>query len=551
MTESPDWFTLVMGLTGGLAIFLIGMDRTVSGLKGIAGNRLRWILSHLTGNRWFGAATGAGITAIIQSSSITTVVVVGLVSAKAMTLTQSVGVIFGANVGTTITAQIIAFKVTKYALAAVAIGFAIEFFSRSELAERIGRTVLGLGLVFFGMAVMGLAMEPLTEYQPFLDAMAAISNVWIGVLIGAVFTALIQSSSATTAIVIAMAATNLISLELAIAFVLGANVGTSVTAQLAAIGKPVEAKRVAMVHTLFNVIGVVIWIPFVPFLASVAIRLSPAGDVARQVAWAHTTFNVANLFIFIWFTTWFAKAATFLVKDRKAADTPVIEARYLSVELLATPSIALDRARMEIARMGTRVRDMVIAGVPAAVSGTETDLAAVEASDDEVDELHAQVVAYLGRISERDITREQTNELLGLLEAAGDMEAIGDAVEINLVSDGRRRLEAGLMISPSTAAVINDIATEVITAVDIAVGAVGRSSPEAARRAIDMKPEITARTTHAIEYQLERLTADEPDRVEAYRIESDIIEDLKRIYYYAKRAARVGVPDEQPTESPE
>jgi phosphate:Na+ symporter len=168
-----------------------------------------------------------------------------------------------------------------------------------------------------------------------------------------------------------------------------------------------------------------------------------------------------------------------------------------------------------------------------------------------VDELHSQVVAYLGRISERDITREQTDELLGLLEAAGDIEAIGDAVETNLVADGRRRLEAGLRISPSTAAVINDIAGEVITAVDIAVGAVGRGSPEAARRAIDMKPEITARTTHAIEYQLERLTADEPDRVATYRIESDIIEDLKRIYYYAKRAARVGVPDERPTESAE
>jgi phosphate:Na+ symporter len=546
MSETPDWFILIMGLSGGLAIFLLGMDRTVSGLKGIAGNRLRWILSHLTGNRWYGAATGAGITAIIQSSSITTVVVVGLVSAKAMSLTQSVGVIFGANVGTTITAQIVAFKVTKYALAAVAIGFAIEFFARSELVERIGRAVLGLGLVFFGMSVMGLAMQPLTEYQPFLDAMASISNVWVGVLIGAVFTALVQSSSATTAIVIAMAATNLITLELAIALVLGANVGTSVTAQLASIGKPVEAKRVAMVHTLFNVIGVLIWIPFVPFLASIAVRLSPVGDVARQVAWAHTVFNVANLFIFIWFTTWFAKAAIFLVKDRPATDTPVIETRYLSMDLLATPSIALDRARMEIARMGTRVRDMVIAGVPATISGTEAELAAVEASDDEVDQLHAQIVAYLGRISERDITREQTEELLGLLEAASDIEAIGDAVETNLVTSGRRRLAAGLVISPSTVDVINGIATEVTTAVDIAVGAVGRGSSEAARQAIEMKPEITARTSDAIQYQLERLTADEPDRVEAYRIESDIIEDLKRIYYYAKRAARVGVPKERP-----
>ena len=547
METMSDWFFLIMGLSGGLAIFLLGMDRTVSGLKGLAGNRLRWILGHLTGNRWYGAATGAGITAIIQSSSVTTVVVVGLVSAKAMTLLMSVGVIFGANVGTTITAQIIAFKVTRYALAVVAVGFAIDFFAKTERLERIGRTVLGLGLVFFGMSVMGLAMEPLQEHQGFLDAMASISNVWVGIALGAIFTALVQSSSATTAIVIAMAATSLISLELSIALVLGANIGTSVTAQLAAIGKPVDAKRVAAIHTIFNVIGVLIWIPFIQVLASLALRLSPADDIPRQIAWAHTIFNVANLFIFIWFTTWFARAATALIKDRPKDE--VVKTRYLSDDLLATPSIALDRARMEIARMGTRVRDMVEDGVPAAISGTAEHLRAVEAADDEVDELHAQVVAYLGRISETGITREQTNELLGLLEAAGDIEAIGDAVETNLVADGRRRLEGGIVISPSTEALIDNLAAEVLTAVDIAVGAVGRGSYAAARQAINMKPEISAMTADARAHQLERLTVDEPNRVDAYRIENDIIEDLKRIYYYAKRAARVGVPNGEPTET--
>jgi len=547
METMSDWFFLIMGLSGGLAIFLLGMDRTVSGLKGLAGNRLRWILGHLTGNRWYGAATGAGITAIIQSSSVTTVVVVGLVSAQAMTLLMSVGVIFGANVGTTITAQIIAFKVTRYALAVVAIGFAIDFFAKTERLERIGRTVMGLGLVFFGMSVMGLAMEPLQEHQGFLDAMASISNVWVGIALGAIFTALVQSSSATTAIVIAMAATGLISLELSIALVLGANIGTSVTAQLASIGKPVDAKRVAAIHTMFNVIGVLIWIPFIQVLASLALRVSPADDIPRQIAWAHTIFNVANLFIFIWFTTWFARAATALIKDRPKDE--VVKTRYLSDDLLATPSIALDRARMEIARMGTRVKDMVEDGVPAAISGTAEQLRAVEAADDEVDELHAQVVAYLGRISETGITREQTNELLGLLEAAGDIEAIGDAVETNLVADGRRRLEGGIVISPSTEALIDNLAAEVLTAVDIAVGAVGRGSYAAARQAIDMKPEISAMTADARAHQLERLTVDEPNRVDAYRIENDIIEDLKRIYYYAKRAARVGVPNGEPTET--
>ncbi len=551
MTETPDWFILTMGLLGGLAVFLLGMDRTISGFKGIAGNRLRWVLAHLTGNRLYGVSTGASITAVIQSSSVTTVILVGLISAEAMSLTQAIPVIFGANIGSTITAQIVAFNVTKYALGVVAVGYAVEFFARRERVERIGRTVMGLGLVFFGLSLMALAMQPLQNHQGFQDAMAAISSVWVGIALGALFTALVQSSAATTAIVISLAAQGLITLDLAIALVLGANIGTSITAQLAAIGKPPEARRAAFVHTTFNVIGALIWIPFIGILAAIAIRLSPDDDVARQVAWAHTVFNVANVFIFIWFTHWFALAAERIIKDHPEDQGVRIEARYLSPELLATPSLALDRARMEIARMGTRVRDMVKVGVAAAVTGTEAALSAVEAEDDDVDQLHAQIVGYLGRISSGEITSEQTGELLGLLEAAGDIEAIGDAVSKNLVSDGRRRLAAGLVISPSTTDVINELAVEVATAVDVAVGAVGRGSPEAARRAIEMKPEISAQSAGAIEHQLERLTADEPDRVEAYRIESDIIEDLKRIYYYAKRAARVGVPEERPLDSTE
>lgn len=551
MADSPDWFILIMGLLGGLAVFLLGMDRTISGFKGIAGNRLRWVLAHLTGNRLYGVTTGAGITAVIQSSSVTTVILVGLISAEAMSLTQAIPVIFGANIGSTITAQIIAFNVTKYALGVVAVGYGVEFFARRESIERIGRTVMGLGLVFFGLSLMALAMKPLQDHQGFQDAMASISSVWIGIALGALFTALIQSSAATTAIVISLAAQGLVTLDLAIALVLGANIGTSITAQLAAIGKPPEARRAAFVHTMFNVIGALIWVPFINMLADVAIRLSPVGDVARQVAWAHTVFNVANVFIFIWFTRWFALAAERVIKDRPEEPSYEIESRYLSPELLGTPSLALDRARMEIARMGTRVRDMVVEGVPAAVSGTEADLAFVAAADDEVDQLDTHIVAYLGRISEGEITREQTKELLGLLEAASDIEAIGDAVSKSLVADGRRRLDMGLVISPSTVVIINHLAAEVTTAVDIAVGAVAKGSPEAARRAINMKPQITARSAEAIEHQLERLRADEPRRVEAYRIESDIIEDLKRIYYYAKRAARVGVPEERSTGSSE
>lgn len=548
MNESIDWLVLVMGLLGGLSIFLLGMNRTVSGVKGLAGNRLRSVMGRLTGNRWAGVATGAGITAVIQSSSVTTVIVVGLISAGVMSLAQSVGVIFGANIGTTITAQIVAFKVTKYALGVVAIGFGIEFFAKTEKTDFIGRTVMGLGLVFFGMSVMATAMKPLQDNETFLDAMASITNPWVGILIGAVFTALLQSSSATIAIVIAMASAQLITLELGIALALGANIGTSVTAQLAAIGKPREAVRAAVVHTSFNVLGVFIWVPFLGLLAAMAVWLSPAGDVARQIAWSTTIFNVANVLIFIWFAAWFARFAELVIRDRPLEEAKVIQARYLNVDLLNTPGLALDRARLEVARMGTRVRDMLEMAIPAVIRGSAEDLDEVEARDDEVDALYEHVITYLAEISKRELTNEQTAELLGLMEATNDVEAIGDAIETNLVGDGRKRLEFGVTISDPTTAIIEDLGAQVIEGVDIAVAAVGQSNPEAARRAIGMKAQITERTVDAQTHQVERLGVDEPLRLEAYKVESDIVEDLKRVYYYAKRAARVGVPKDSAPE---
>ena len=267
--ESGEIDTLLQAieLFGGLAIFLLGLDHLTESLKLVAGTKLKGILGVLTKNRVVGMLTGAGLTAIVQSSSVTTVLVVGFISSGLMTLGQSIGVILGANIGTTITAQIVAFKVTKYALALVAVGFGYMFFGKQEKARTRGSLVMGLGLVFFGMSVMSSAMEPLRGYQPFIDAMAQMDNVLIAVLAAAAFTALVQSSSATTGVVIVLASSGLISPTAGIALVLGANIGTSVTAFLAAIGKPRAAQRAAMAHALFNTVGVLVWLPFVGWLS--------------------------------------------------------------------------------------------------------------------------------------------------------------------------------------------------------------------------------------------------------------------------------------------
>ena len=332
-------FPLVMGLFGGLALFLLGMEEMANALKQVAGGRMKKILARLTRNRFMGVTTGAFITAVIQSSSVTTVLVVGFVTAGLMTLTQSVGVIMGANIGTTVTAQIVAFKVTKFALLMIAIGFATTFVSKKEITRQKGRGLLGLGLIFFGMTVMGDAMRPLRSYGPFLELMTRMEDPWLGILAGAAFTGLVQSSSATTGVVIVMASRGLISLPAGIALSFGANIGTCVTAMLAAIGKPREALRAAVVHVLFNVAGVALWIAFIDDLALVVTSISPvseelagqarlAADTPRQIANAHTIFNIANTLIFIWFATPFARIVQWLVPDRPPAEAAIIRARY-------------------------------------------------------------------------------------------------------------------------------------------------------------------------------------------------------------------------------
>jgi len=224
-TQDINRFDLIVGLLGGLALFLLGMDRMTESLRVIAGDRLRSIPDRLTSNRFTGLLTGAGITAVVQSSSVTTVLIVGFISAGLMTFVQSIPIIFGSNIGTTITAQIIAFNVTRWALVLVAMGFLISVATKRARHRAQGSAIMGLGLVFFGMVVMGEAMAPLRTYDVFIDAMAALENPFLGIAVGALFTALVQSSSATTGVVIVLAGQGLISLEAGIALILGANIG--------------------------------------------------------------------------------------------------------------------------------------------------------------------------------------------------------------------------------------------------------------------------------------------------------------------------------------
>jgi phosphate:Na+ symporter len=548
--DSMNWGVMGMQLFGGLALFLFGMEQMADALKAVAGERMKVILAKLTANRFMGAITGAFVTAVIQSSSVTTVLVVGFITAGLMSMAQSVGIIMGANIGTTITAQIVAFKVTKAALLMIGVGFSMLFASKQDKIKQYGAMLMGLGLVFFGMSVMSDAMKPLRSYQPFLDLMIQMENPLIGILVAAAFTGLIQSSSATTGIVIVMASQGFITLPAGIALAFGANVGTCVTAMLASIGKPREAVRAAVVHVGFNVAGALVWILFIDQHAEFVTWFSPShpelagverlgAETPRQIANAHTIFNLANTLIFIGFTTQIARLVERLIPDSPLEEAGmVVSAKYLDEELLSTPSLALDRVRLEVLHMGESVQEMLDKIMPAILNGNRDSLAAVRDMDDKVDILYEQIIDYMGQISKRSLTDGQTEEFLKLMEAVSDLENIGDTIETNLVDLGFDRIQAGVSISAPTREVLMGFQKVVAKAFITAVQAVSQNSEETANLVIDMKDEITTMADSAAAHQARRLVAEEPNRIPAYTIEVDIIEKQKRIYYFAKRMAK-------------
>jgi len=358
---SLEWFEIGMGLFGGLALFLAGLDQLTEGLKMAAGNTLKNILQKLTTNRIMGVFTGTLVTGVLNSSSVTTVLVIGFVTVEIMTLQQSVAVIMGANIGSTVTAQLLAFNITKFALLPVTIGFFMMFTAKQEKIRYYGMMLMGIGMVFFGMGIMSDAMSPLRSYGPFIDFLEQMKSPLLGILAGAAFTALVQSSAATVGISIALASEGLLSLPAGIALALGANIGTCVTALLASLGKPTAAVRTAVVHVLFNVMGVLIWLPFINYLADIAVVISPvsevlegtakmAAEVPRQIANGNTFFNIANVIVFLLFTPIFAKAAIKFVPEKARKKEMTIMPEYLNEDALKVPSSAFDNVRFETAR---------------------------------------------------------------------------------------------------------------------------------------------------------------------------------------------------------
>lgn len=417
---------MIFGFLGGLGLFLYGMSIMSDGLQKAAGDRMRRILEALTGKVWKGVLVGTLVTAVIQSSSAVTVMLVSFVNAGLMTLRQAIGVVYGANIGTTITAQIIAFKLTDWALPAIGIGFLITLIAKRRTHRYAGQVILGFGLLFLGIEVMKEAATPLEQSPVFAGWIAQLSGKpLVGVLVGVVFTALIQSSSASTGVLLAIAAKGLISLEAAIPVLFGANIGTCVTALLASIGTNRTAKRTAVAHLVFNSVGTVVFLLFRQPFTQAVLMVSRTDDLPRLIANSHTLFNVANTLIWLPLTGVMVKIVTSLVRGPEieiAAD-----AKYLDHRMLDTPSVALQMAVKEATHMADLVKQMLAKTREAFFDGNTGQLEDVDNIEDKVDRLKDQTIVYLSTLlSQRTLTRAQSSKLAGLMHAISDIERLAD-----------------------------------------------------------------------------------------------------------------------------
>lgn len=550
-----DPWELGAGLAGGLALFLFGLERLTASLKAVAGDELRGALRRLTAHRLLGVAVGAFVTAVVQSSSVTTVILVGFVGAGLMTLTQSLGVIIGANIGTTLTAQIVAFDVEALALPLIAAGFAVAVLGRREAPRQWGAAVMGVGFVFFGMTLMSGAVAPLRDWPPFADAMVGLERPLLAIALGAAVTAVLQSSAATIAIVITLASQGLIGLEAGIAVTLGANIGTCVTALLASLGRNRAAVRTALAHVLFNLGGAALWLPFIVLLADTVTAISPtypdlagpvrlAAEVPRQLANAHTLFNFANALIFIGLVGPIARGLERLLPDLPTA-APITPA-YLEPRLVETPALALEAARREVGVLGAEVRSMLVEIMPAVVRGSRSRLLDLAARDARVDARHQAIVEYLRRIGSKAITANQAQEMLQLIRIANALESIGDLVETDLVKLGLDRLEEAIEVSPGTRGLLERYHGTVLEAYDLAMTAAIENDPDKAARARAMKPAVKALEREVHRRGAERLLAADPNRFHTYNREMESLERLKRIFSLARIVAKAVMEPETP-----
>lgn len=462
--------TDVLALLGGLALFLYGMQMMSTGLEAAAGNRMKSILEKLTSNRIKGVLVGAAITAVIQSSSATTVMVVGFVNSGLMTLKQAVWVIMGANIGTTITGQLIALDIGAIAPLFAIAGVGAIMFIKSEKVHHISSIFAGLGILFMGMDMMGAAMSPLKESEAFISLMTKFDNPLLGILVGALFTAVIQSSSASVGILQALASTGMIPLSSAVFVLFGQNIGTCITAVLASIGMKVNAKRTTVIHLLFNIIGTVLFTviclvtPYVTWIEA----MTP-GDPVAQIANAHTVFNIVTTLLLLPFGTHMANIAVRILPDSKKADDEDLRLKYIrpfeSFYAIGHSAVAVSQVRDEVNRMRDMVAKNISDSFDSLVQYDEKLRKKVSEREEYIDFLNKGISEYIVSLMASEMNMSDSRKINGYYAIISNLERIGDhAVNLAEYGDDMRKWE--IDFSDTVKEELNEMKAQCIAALD-------------------------------------------------------------------------------------
>ncbi len=430
----------LFGLFGGLAIFLFGMNMMSEGLQKVAGEKMRYILGLLTKNAVMGVLAGAITTAVLQSSSATTVMAIGFVSAGLLKLPQAISIIFGANIGTTMTAQLIAFKISDYIWPIIVVGFLIYFFAKKENIKYIGETVFAFGLLFLGIDTMGAVMKPLAASPVFVSLIEQVADVPIlGVLVGTLMTVVVQSSSATIAVLQNFASqagpdgvSSILGLQGAIPILFGDNIGTTITALLASIGQSKNARRTAISHSIFNITGTFLFIWFIPQFAWVVQSISPSGAevdvISRQIANAHTLFNVTNTLIWVPLLPLMVKIVTTIIPGEDIKDLEKGRLQYIDERLLDQPEFAMHLVLQEISNVNEIVSDMVRNTRKSVLHDDKEAMEFVIETEDNIDVLQDKIVRYMSTLFTTGyLNEEQSIRLAGIMEVSSNVERISDS----------------------------------------------------------------------------------------------------------------------------
>ncbi len=528
-------FLDLVKLIGGLAMFLYGMNLARNGLQQAAGNKLRHLLGNLTRNRFSGVGLGAVVTFLLQSSSATTVILVGLTSAGMMSFAGTVGVILGADIGTTLTVQLLSLKVANYALLGVFFGFVMTQTSRKYTVRYYGETLMGFGFIFYGMMVMGEATYPLRDLPWFVELLGKMGDQpLLGLVIATVFTAVIQSSAATIGIVLSMAHGGGMELATAISLILGANIGTCATAMLATVGASIPGKRVAWAHIWIKVLGVVLFLPFIDPFASLVVKIS-GDDMGRQIANAHTLFNIILAVAFVPFTSQIAKLVVWFVKEKEVEGA--FRPMHLDRRSLETPALALGNVDREILRMADIVQQLLVRSIKPFETNDLNLVGELVDEDQKVDMLNKQCKLYLTGISRKNLTQEQVHREYELLEFAADLEVIGDILTKNLMYHAQKKVRKGYEFSEEGNEEIRQMHQRTVDHFRLAMAVFTTRDATLANQCIDQKRELRGFAIKLRHQHIRRLHAAVPQTIETTSLHMDLLDEYARVNSVITRMA--------------